>query len=160
MPLPACGVNGCVDLDRGSGHGRRSGNCMAHRHRACTPLWMRGVHSENGLASSGMPPDFAVRQSGIASVYVANVGVTPMAHTVRVKSGMIEKAMSLSGHRSEYSMAKAMGINRSTLARVRSGQLQPGPSFIAGALIALSPFEFSDIFEIVPRSHDVHQVVP
>ncbi|WP_308199635.1 hypothetical protein [Saccharothrix sp. S26] len=83
------------------------------------------MHSENGLASGGMPPDFGVRQLGIASFHVANVGVTPMAHTVRVKVGMIEKAMSLSGHRSEYSMAKAMGINRSTLARVRSGNSNP-----------------------------------
>jgi hypothetical protein len=157
MPLPVCGVNGCVDLDRPSGHGRCSGICMAHRHRARTPLWMRGVHGENGLASGGMSPDFAVRQLGSANFHVANVGVMPMAHTVRVRAGMIEKAMSLSGHRSDYSMAKAMGINRSTLARVRAGQLQPGPSFIAGALIALSPFQFCDLFEVVPRNQDVHQ---
>lgn len=45
---------------------------------------------------------------------------------------------------------KAMGVDRSVLSRVRRGQAQPGSQFIAGALTALAPARFEDLFEVVP----------
>ncbi|WP_447005150.1 transcriptional regulator [Saccharothrix isguenensis] len=58
---------------------------------------------------------------------------------------------------SDYALAKAMGLDRSTVGRVIKGQLQPGPAFIGGALSALDR-QFDDLFEVVevsrPRTTD------
>jgi hypothetical protein len=73
-----------------------------------------------------------------------------MAHTVKLRTDIFSKAMQLAGFRSDYGMAKAMGINRSTVARVVSGELRPGPVFIASALNTLAPMQFHDLFDTVP----------
>ncbi|WP_461118879.1 transcriptional regulator [Saccharothrix stipae] len=44
---------------------------------------------------------------------------------------------------------KDMDIDRTVLHRVRTGKAQPGAAFIAGALIALAPAKFEDLFEVV-----------
>ncbi|WP_342787207.1 hypothetical protein [Saccharothrix saharensis] len=75
-----------------------------------------------------------------------------MSHTVRLRTDVFTKAARLAGFRSDYALAKAMDVNRSTVARVLSGELQPGPAFIGGALIALAPMQFHDLFEVVPAS--------
>lgn len=72
-----------------------------------------------------------------------------MPHTIRLRTDTFVKAVRLAGFRSDYALAKAMDVNRSTVARVVSGQLQPGPAFIGGALITLTPMQFDDLFEIV-----------
>ncbi|MEU4740533.1 transcriptional regulator [Actinosynnema sp. NPDC023658] len=61
---------------------------------------------------------------------------------------MFTKAARLAGFRSTYALAKAMDVNRSTVARVLAGEMQPGPAFIAGALLALAPMQFHDLFTI------------
>ncbi|WP_415367111.1 transcriptional regulator [Saccharothrix sp. BKS2] len=71
------------------------------------------------------------------------------SYTIRLRSEAFLKAVRLAGYPSDYGLARAMGVNRSTVTRVMSGSLQPGPSFIGGALIALRPMEFNDLFEIV-----------
>lgn len=76
------------------------------------------------------------------------------SYTVKLRLDTFDKATRLAGYRSDYSAAKAMGLNRSTLSRVLSGELQPGATFIAGALVALQPLAFDDLFEIVPRTND------
>jgi hypothetical protein len=73
-----------------------------------------------------------------------------MPHTIRLRTNMFVRAAQLAGFRSDYGPAKAMDVNRSTVARVVSGQLQPGPAFIGGALVALAPMQFDDLFEVVP----------
>jgi hypothetical protein len=73
-----------------------------------------------------------------------------MAHTVKLRTDAFGKAMRLAGFRSDYGLAKAMGVNRSTIARAVSGELRPGPVFIASALTVLAPMQFQDLFEIVP----------
>ena len=78
-----------------------------------------------------------------------------MSHTVQLRRRAFAQAVALAGFRSDYALAKAMGVNRSTVARVLSGVLQPGPTFIGSALTALSPMEFSDLFEVVPTAADV-----
>ncbi|XVS62094.1 transcriptional regulator [Actinosynnema sp. CA-299493] len=68
-------------------------------------------------------------------------------HYVALRIDVFTKAARLAGFRSDYKLAKAMGLNRSTVTRVLSGDLRPGPAFIAGALIALPPMSFEDLFE-------------
>jgi hypothetical protein len=73
-----------------------------------------------------------------------------MPNTIKLRTDAFAKAARLAGFRSDYALAKAMDVNRSTVARVLSGDLQPGPAFIGGALTALAPMQFDDLFEIVP----------
>ncbi|MEV8442130.1 transcriptional regulator [Actinosynnema sp. NPDC051121] len=73
------------------------------------------------------------------------------SYTVKLRFDIFTKAARLAGYHSDYRAAKAMGLNRSTLARVMSGELQPGTTFIAGALVALTPMQFDDLFEVVPK---------
>ncbi|WP_245950246.1 transcriptional regulator [Saccharothrix carnea] len=55
---------------------------------------------------------------------------------------------------SDYVLAPAMGVNRSTVSRVLTGEIRPGAAFIAGALAAFAPLsvQFEDLFEVVPES--------
>jgi hypothetical protein len=73
-----------------------------------------------------------------------------MPNTIKLRADAFRKAIQLAGFRSDYGLAKAMDVNRSTVTRVFNGHLQPGAAFIAGALTALEPMEFHDLFEIVP----------
>ncbi|GAA3847038.1 hypothetical protein GCM10022243_11420 [Saccharothrix violaceirubra] len=72
-----------------------------------------------------------------------------MRYTVRLRSGDFTKAATLAGLRSDYARSKAMGVNRSTVTRVLAGELRPGAAFIAGALAALHPMDFKDLFEVI-----------
>lgn len=68
---------------------------------------------------------------------------------MRLRFEAFGKAALLAGFASDYALAHAMRVNRSTVKRVRAGELQPGPVFIAGALTALAPMAFEDLFEVV-----------
>ncbi|QTR03442.1 hypothetical protein J7S33_31855, partial [Saccharothrix algeriensis] len=57
-------------------------------------------------------------------------------------------------------LAKAMGVSRSTIGRVRHGDLQPGPAFIGGVLVALAPMQFNDLFEVVPCARKAREEKP
>lgn len=72
-----------------------------------------------------------------------------MPYTVELRTEAFTKAARLAGHTSHYALARAMEVNRSTVTRVLRGQLQPGSAFIAGALTALAPMQFHDLFEVV-----------
>ncbi|QFZ18470.1 helix-turn-helix domain-containing protein [Saccharothrix syringae] len=74
-----------------------------------------------------------------------------MAHTVKLKTTTFVKITEVAGFTSHYALARAMGLNRSTVARVVTGSLQPGTAFIAGALVALAPLSFDDLFEVVTQ---------
>ncbi|WP_447008694.1 transcriptional regulator [Saccharothrix sp. DSM 118769] len=78
-----------------------------------------------------------------------------MPFTVRLRGDVFTKAARLAGFRSDYALAKKMEINRSTVARVLSGDLNPGPAFIAGALHALAPMQFDDLFDVVRHDRDL-----
>ncbi|MER5267106.1 transcriptional regulator [Actinosynnema sp. NPDC002837] len=73
-----------------------------------------------------------------------------MPYTIKLRTDVFTKAARLAGFRSDYALAKAMDVNRSTVARVLGGDLQPGAAFIGGALTALAPMQFDDLFEIAP----------
>jgi transcriptional regulator with XRE-family HTH domain len=72
-----------------------------------------------------------------------------MPFNVRLRHEAFTKSVALARFQSDYALAQAMEVNRSTVARVLSGELRPGAAFIAGALTALSPLEFTDLFEVV-----------
>lgn len=72
-----------------------------------------------------------------------------MPYTVRLRLVRFVRFAELAGLRTHYAVAKKMGVNRSTVKRVVAGELQPGPAFIGGALIALAPMQFEDLFEVV-----------
>ncbi|QFZ22453.1 hypothetical protein [Saccharothrix syringae] len=74
-----------------------------------------------------------------------------MAHTVKLKTTTFVKITEVADFASHYALARAMGLNRSTVTRVVAGSLQPGTAFIAGALTALAPLSFDDLFEIVEQ---------
>ncbi|WP_367132388.1 transcriptional regulator [Saccharothrix sp. HUAS TT1] len=74
-------------------------------------------------------------------------GVKPK-FAVFLRADSFGRAMALAGFRSEYALAKAMGLNRASVKRVRTGESMPGPGFIAGALKALAPMVFEDLFEV------------
>ncbi|WP_231500225.1 transcriptional regulator [Saccharothrix sp. NRRL B-16314] len=76
-----------------------------------------------------------------------------MPKKIKLRTGVFSKAARLAGFTSDYALARAMDVNRSTVARVLGGELQPGPAFIGGALTALAPMQFDDLFEVV-SSHD------
>jgi hypothetical protein len=71
-----------------------------------------------------------------------------MPYTVKLRANVFERAAKLAGFKSDYALARAMDVNRSTVTRVRSGHLQPGSAFIGGVLIALAPMQFEDLFEV------------
>ncbi|WP_433265929.1 transcriptional regulator [Actinosynnema sp. CS-041913] len=75
-----------------------------------------------------------------------------MALTIKLRANAFQKASALAGFTSIYGLAKAMEVNRSTLKRVLDGTLSPGAAFIAGAVTALTPFAFDDLFEVVTRT--------
>ncbi|CCH29324.1 transcriptional regulator [Actinosynnema sp. NPDC047251] len=72
-----------------------------------------------------------------------------MPNAIRLRIATFANASLLAGYSSDYALAKAMNLNRSTVARVRNGELQPGSAFIAGALVALKPMQFEDLFDVV-----------
>lgn len=72
-----------------------------------------------------------------------------MSKTIRLRTEKFRKAALLAGYHSSYALAKAMEVERSTVTRVLNGSLQPGPAFIGGALTALEPMQFDDLFEVV-----------
>ncbi|MDQ0377912.1 transcriptional regulator [Amycolatopsis thermophila] len=69
-------------------------------------------------------------------------------HTIKLRPGELDKAIRLKHFPSDYALARAMGVARSTVVRVRAGQIEPGPRFIAGALVAFPELRFEDLFEI------------
>ncbi|WP_433269653.1 transcriptional regulator [Actinosynnema sp. CS-041913] len=68
---------------------------------------------------------------------------------VKLRRNVFDKAAGSAGLRSDYALAKAMKVNRSTVTRVRRGELRPGSAFIGGALKALAPWVFEELFEVV-----------
>ncbi|MFC6091574.1 transcriptional regulator [Saccharothrix lopnurensis] len=79
-----------------------------------------------------------------------------MPYTIRLRTEAFLAALRKARFFSDYSLAREMQVNRSTVTRVLAGQLQPGPAFIAGALTALAPLTFDDLFTIekVPPATD------
>jgi len=68
---------------------------------------------------------------------------------IKLRQDAFGEAMREAGFPSARALAKAMSVNHSTVTRVMRGELQAGPEFIGGALTALAPLAFADLFEVV-----------
>lgn len=71
-----------------------------------------------------------------------------MANTVRLAPGFETAAAERT---SQSPLWREIGVHRTTLHRVRNGETEPSPAFIAGALKALAPKKFEDLFEVVEQ---------
>ncbi|MER5262819.1 AMED_5909 family protein [Actinosynnema sp. NPDC002837] len=135
-----------AESDRGR---QREAVFLAEQH------WEKGKKIAQALADAAAVRSKrrqAVESNGSEGAAVAVVhvgfGVGEPRYTVRLRGDAFTKAVRLAGFHSDYALAKAMGLNRSTVKRARNGELRPGARFISGALKALAPFEFEDLFEV------------
>ena len=71
-----------------------------------------------------------------------------MPQKIKVRRAAFAVARAAAGYRSDYSLAKAMQVARSTVGRVLEGDIRPGAAFIGGALAALPEQKFEDLFEV------------
>ncbi|XVS65787.1 AMED_5909 family protein [Actinosynnema sp. CA-299493] len=114
------------------------------RGRRKESLFLAELHKEKAeKVAHGLASGATVRAGS------RRVAVLPgRPHEIRLRDDMFAKAMRLAGFQSDYAVAKAMGLHRSTVKRARAGELRPGARFISGALTALAPFDFEDLFEV------------
>jgi transcriptional regulator with XRE-family HTH domain len=73
-----------------------------------------------------------------------------MPHEIKIRDTGFAAARTAAGYSSDYSLAKAMGVSRSTVVRALRGSIKPGGQFIAGALMALDTATFEELFEVQP----------
>ncbi|WP_209649125.1 transcriptional regulator [Kibdelosporangium banguiense] len=72
-----------------------------------------------------------------------------MPQEIKVRKTGFAVARTEAGYSSDYALAKAMGVARSTVVRVLADEIRPGGAFIAGALAALPRQKFEDLFEVL-----------
>ncbi|MFC6093959.1 transcriptional regulator [Saccharothrix lopnurensis] len=77
-----------------------------------------------------------------------------MPYTIHLHVDFFVASMRSRGFSSDASVARAMEVNRSTVTRVLAGELRPGRAFIGGALTALAPLTFDDLFTVVKVPRD------
>lgn len=79
----------------------------------------------------------------------SRAGGDGVRYTVRLRVDRFDLATRVAGLESDYEIADALGVHRSTVGRVLADELRPGPVFIAGALSAFKTMSFTDLFEVV-----------
>lgn len=67
---------------------------------------------------------------------------------LQLKSSGIQKVKETGVARSDRAVARLFGVDPATLSRVIRGQAEPSNRLIAGALSALGPSWFNDLFEV------------
>ncbi|MFT7839263.1 helix-turn-helix transcriptional regulator [Saccharothrix sp. BKS2] len=80
----------------------------------------------------------------------------PSLYRIRLCKEELYRARKAAGLRSDYALARAIGVNRSTVTRILAGDLQPGAAFIAGVVAVFARFD--RYFEVVRGETEV--VVP
>lgn len=80
----------------------------------------------------------------------------PSLYGIRLRKEELDQACKAAGLKSDYAVARAIGVNRSTVTRVFAGDLQPGSAFIAGVVAVFARFD--RYFEVVRGETEV--VVP
>lgn len=71
-----------------------------------------------------------------------------MGSLIRLKVRQYEKVAASKGWTSTTSAARAIGCEVSTLSRILRGERACGGEFIANLLVAASPWDFNDLFEV------------
>lgn len=92
-----------------------------------------------------------ILRCGLAQVYVADMHSTSPPAVVRLRADALAEWAAREGLGSEVAQAERIGIDRSTLSRVRRGEITPGERFIA-AILAATGAKFEYLFEIAEAS--------
>ncbi|MFC6091168.1 helix-turn-helix domain-containing protein [Saccharothrix lopnurensis] len=71
----------------------------------------------------------------------------PSLYGIRLRREELCRAREAAGLRSDSALARAIGVNRSTVTRILAGDLQPGAAFIAGVVAVFARFD--RYFEVV-----------
>ncbi len=74
--------------------------------------------------------------------------MTSTQATLRVRWHIVNALRETRGLEDDGALARAMGVNPSSVSRVANGKQQPGPRFIAGLCAALNA-KMTDLFEVV-----------
>jgi predicted transcriptional regulator len=53
----------------------------------------------------------------------------------------------------DHARAMHIGVSRTTVARIQSGEIEPGGKFVAAVLWAHPDLKFEDLFEVVEMSN-------
>lgn len=73
-----------------------------------------------------------------------------MTATLRLRADRLTRRRRLAGLQSDAVLADRMGVNRTSVTRVLSGEQQPGQRFIAALCTALAA-DLDELFEVVPE---------
>lgn len=74
--------------------------------------------------------------------------------TIQLKTDLFERIVKARGWNSDAAIAKALGISRAQIQRIRSGEQPPSTSFIASFLNAVPEAGFRRTFDIVPATEE------
>lgn len=77
----------------------------------------------------------------------------PSVYRIKLRRAELDQARKAAGLDSDYALARAIGVNRSTVARVLAGDLQPGAAFIAGVVAVFARFD--RYFEVLRGQNEV-----
>ena len=67
-----------------------------------------------------------------------------------LRQDQLAKFRRLSGIKTDLEFAKRIGVHRSQVSRVLSGDAAPGPRFIAGVVALFGVECFQDLFTVIP----------
>jgi DNA-binding XRE family transcriptional regulator len=65
---------------------------------------------------------------------------------ILLKKDIFKNLQESCGKQEDTSMAEFLGVSRSTVWRIRTGKMQPGPDFIAAVLNKFPEKRFEDVF--------------
>lgn len=77
-----------------------------------------------------------------------HIASAPKSGPIRIRTDALSQRRAAAGLHSNYALARAMGVQHTTVDRVLSGRIAPGPVVIAGLLRALPGTRFEDLFAI------------
>lgn len=72
----------------------------------------------------------------------------PMPNRLTIDAERLDNAARDHGIKSDAGLAKRLGVAKSTLSRVKSGSLEPGPTVVAGLLVCF-PGDAAHILRVV-----------
>ncbi|GAB3227797.1 helix-turn-helix domain-containing protein [Mycolicibacterium hippocampi] len=71
-----------------------------------------------------------------------------MTHTLAINHPALTELRASTRTTTNEALARAIGVDTSTVSRVLAGTAAPGPRFIAGVLLTFGTARFSDVFTI------------
>lgn len=69
--------------------------------------------------------------------------------TIRLRRGEWDRRMTAKELETHLARAERIGVSRTTVGRIESGEIKPGEEFIAAVLDAFADLKFENVFEVV-----------